>query len=925
MKTERPLPRLGWLALLALPAMGLRAAVPQPQGLEFFEKSIRPLFEAKCIECHNSKGKKKGGLVMDSRAGLLSGGDSGPALVAGKPEESRIIEAVRYQHDDLKMPPKGQLPKAEIAALERWVAMGAPDPRVEAPAVAKAEGGMGMSAERGRDFWSFKPVQPVALPRVQRSEWVRSPVDAFVLAELEAKGLTPAPMAEKQELIRRATQDLTGLMPSPEEVAAFVADERPDAFSRLVERLLSSPAYGERWGRHWLDVARYADSNGMDENIAFGHAWRYRDYVVRAFNQDKPYDEFVIEQLAGDLLPNRDEASRHESLAALGFLALGGRVLAEPDVQKMQLDIIDEQLDTLGKAFLGMTFGCARCHDHKFDPISQADYYSMAAIFRSTRSLADEKMGAIKFAFEHSLATPEQTKEKAQRDAMLAAQRKTVTEFAAKARAELRRQLDEGAVDYLAAALQLPDDPGFDAVQALAQQRGLRPRYLLQCRLVLVKQRGNPFFVPWHEAFKRRDEKALRAHYAPLFAAALKARAVKDKAPSLPAAVQQAKAALEDLAGILTIPDKDAHALDAPVLAQLEAMQEEAMRRESGQPDLPGFMGVAEGPTVPKMPIHIRGSYLTLGREVERAFPVVMRSTSVPAVFPQKQSGRLQLARWLVSGEHPLTARVLANRLWRWHFGRGLVGSTENFGVLGDRPSHPQLLDWLAMQLVERGWSWKEMHRLLMNSSVYQMASRHPAAQAPSSATDPTELDPENRLLWRFPVQRLEAEQLRDAMLQMAGTLSLEVGGKTIPLRNREFVFNHTSRDHTRYESPRRALYLPIIRNHLYDILEQFDYPDPTMPTGSRNATVVAPQALILLNAPVVMDSAEAMASRLMRERPGADDRARVDRAWQLAYGRSPAEAEWQRAKNILAQGGQRGLALLCQSLMASNEFIYLP
>jgi hypothetical protein len=337
-------------------------------------------------------------------------------------------------------------------------------------------------------------------------------------------------------------------------------------------------------------------------------------------------------------------------------------------------------------------------------------------------------------------------------------------------------------------------------------------------------------------------------------------------------------------------------------------------------------MGVAESTVTRSMPIHIRGSYLTLGKEVERGFPEVMRTSFNKPVFPNKQSGRLELARWLASSDHPLTARVMVNRLWRWHFGKGIVTSTDNFGVLGDKPSHPELLDWLARVFIENGWSVKDMHRLIMKSNAYQMASSHPSAGTTSSAPDPAMIDPENRLLWRFNIQRLEAEQIRDSLLHVSGTLSQEIGGKTIPLRNREFVFNHTSRDHTNYETPRRALYLPIIRNHLYDMLEQFDYPDPTMPTGSRNATVVAPQALIMLNAPVVLDAAANLSKRIAKDTKGGSIEARLQRAYALTYNREPTLREVDRAKHFIQDSPNQDEAwnLLCQSLMAANEFMYL-
>ena len=811
---EMPLRPLPLLVLLVLPVCAAssapNAAQPSAQQADFFERQIRPLLAERCYECHSAEKKQKGGLSLDTRDSVLRGGDTGPALVAGDPEKSLLIEAVRYKNHDLQMPPKKQLTAGEIKTLEDWVKMGAPDPRDAAP---PAKPGRVIDIAEGRKFWSFTPLARVEVPKAADA---KSPIDAFIRAKLNEKGLTSAPPADKRTLLRRATFDLIGLPPTPQETDDFLADQSAAAFDKVIERLLASPHYGERWARHWLDVARYADSNGMDENIAFGNAWRYRDYVVRAFNDDKPFDIFLTEQIAGDLLPRSDDA-----LAATGFLALGARVLAEPDMQKLEMDIIDEQLDTLGKAFMGMTLGCARCHDHKFDPVTQEDYYALAGIFRSTRSLATEKMGAIKFAYEHSLATLEQIEVKKKFDAEVKAKKAEVAAFSK----------------------------------------------------------------------KTKDE---------------------------------AKGA----------------ALDAATLAKIAAMNKEVEEFSAKQPDMPGIMSVADDKIVQTLPVHLRGSYLTLGKPVERGFPEVMRTSFSKPILPAKHSGRLELARWIASSEHPLTARVMVNRIWRWHFGAGIVNTPDNFGTLGGKPSHPELLDWLARNFIESGWSVKDMHRLIMKSATYQQSSAISEAgsriadlgSTPNTAigltATPQLLDPENRLLWRANIQRLEAEQIRDAMLFTSGWLSTEIGGKTIPLKNREFVFNHTSKDATTYESPRRALYLPIIRNHLYDMLEQFDYPDPTMPTGSRNSTVIAPQALIMMNAPVVMQSGEKLAARLAAiGSPG--DSQRIEQAYLLLYARPPTDHENADARALLrdflkTENPDRAWALLCQTLFAANEFIYL-
>ncbi len=898
----RPRVRLtSWIAAAFAATHSVAAATPSAEQIAFFEKQVRPILAERCYECHSAEKKTKGGLALDTREATLRGGDTGPSLVAGDPEKSLLIEAVRYTNHDLQMPPKKRLSDGECKTLEEWVKMGAPDPRDAAPVVKR---GRVIDINEGRKFWSFTPLARVEPPADPQAT---SPIDAFIRAKLKENGLSPAAPADKRTLIRRATFDLIGLPPTPKEVEDFVADASPEAFDNVIERLLASPHYGERWGRHWLDVARYADSNGMDENIAFGNAWRYRDYVVSAFNADKPFDQFLIEQVAGDLLPPGEDA-----ITATGFLALGARVLAEPDVQKLEMDIIDEQIDTVGKAFLGMTLGCVRCHDHKFDPITQEDYYGLAAIFRSTRSLSAERKGAIKFWHEHSLATPDQLEEKKKFDDALKAKKAEVTALTTKARNAVRVELQKHAADYLTAASLLPVDAKLADATASPRAKNLDADIVLSCRKYLDQHPEHPVFATWRELAKRKDADGVQRHYDALFTEALAAKK------------GEAYDALVDAKGFLALPAKDADVLDAETLAKIAAINKEVTEFEAKQPDLPAIMSVEDADVVKTLPVHLRGSYLTLGKPVERGFPEVMGVSVTKPILPAKHSGRLEFARWMASSEHPLTARVMVNRVWRWHFGAGIVSSTDNFGVLGSKPSHPELLDWLARTFIESGWSVKDLHRLIMKSAAYRQASS--VTFSGPGKTDPHIVDPENRLLWRANIQRLEAEEIRDAMLATSGWLDAKIGGKTIPLRNKEFVFNHTSKDATTYESPRRALYVPIIRNHLYDMLEQFDYPDPTMPTGSRNSTVIAPQALIMMNAPVVMESSTRLAARLCALPADAQ---RVEQAYALLYGRPPVEHEKADTLALVrdfsaTEKPERAWALACQTLLAANEFIYL-
>jgi cytochrome c553 len=786
------------LVCVAGATAGAAEPKPGPAALDFFEKRVRPLLAARCYSCHGPDSKARGGLRVDSLAGLLRGGDHGPALQPGKPEDSLLISAVNHG-DVVKMPPKTRLPPQEIADLTAWVKMGAPWPDAVAQTGSVEASGKPLFTAEQRNFWAFQtPVRP-PVPAVRDRSWPRSPLDAFILAKLEEKGLRPAPPADRRTLIRRATFDLLGLLPSPEEVDAFLADGSPDALAHVVDRLLASPQYGERWGRHWLDVARYADSNGMDENLAQANAYRYRDYVVNALNRDTGYDRFVREQLAGDLLPALDPAGKagaEPRLVATGFLALGPKMLAEDDPVKMEMDIIDEQLETVGRAFLGLTLGCARCHDHKFDPIPTADYYALAGIFKSTKTM--ENFRVVARWYERSLASEEET-------------------------------------------------------EAHTIQR------------------------------KRIDEKKAEID---------KLTKAKDQKPE-----------------------------------ELKRLREELALLEKSLPALPGAMGVTEG-TVTNLRVHLRGNHLTLGREVPRQFPRILageRQTPVDG----KQSGRLQLAEWLTHPDHPLTARVLVNRVWHWHFGAGLVRSPDNFGKLGDRPVNQPLLDWLAVRFVEEGWSLKRLHREIMLSSTYQMSSTYDEKTALA--------DPDNRLHWHWQRRRLEAEALRDAILAVSGGLDLKMGGSLFQGANRAYVPGYPNCSYDRYDFNRRSIYLPVIRSDLYNVFQAFDFADPSTSNGERAVTTVAPQALFLMNSKLVAEQARRLAGRLLG-RQELDDAGRVRLAHALAYARTATEPETTRALAFLQRAEAtlrsqkvdeherrlRAWQSLCRVLLAASEFSYV-
>ena len=744
------------------------------QSPDALEKSARAVLDRHCMACHGEA--HMAALDMRERETLLKGGKSGPAVVPGQAAASLLYQAASHA-GELKMPPgAARIPKGDLEALRDWINEEAWWRPPDQESIFTAE---------QKSFWSFQPIRDPKLPDVKDTEWAKTPLDRFILAKLEEKGLSPSPLTDERTLIRRATYDLTGLPPALEEIDEFLADKpEPDeytekkpfpAFSRLVDRLLESPHYGERWARHWLDVVRYADSTAHDGNFIMRFAYRYRDYVVRALNDDKPYDQFIIEQLAGDLLPPTKNLDLSlQRVIATGFLMLGPKALAEQDKEQSRMDIVDEQIDVTGKAFLGLTVACARCHDHKFDPIPTRDYYSMAGIFRSTDVLADSIHTSM--WWEHDV-------------------------------------------------LQIP---GGEKVMVMAPKEG-----------------------------KPADLK-----------------------------------------------------------------------------------------------IHVRGSHRNLGDEAPRGVLQIITGENNSSIKTQ-QSGRLELARWIASPDNPLTARVMVNRIWQGHFGTGLVASSDNFGSTGGKPSHPELLDWLASRFIESGWSIKSMHRLILLSNTYQMQS-FPREEG-------EQVDPDNRLIWRANRRRLDTEQLRDSVLAISGRLDRTIGGdiwdwqdKNTPVDTERGLFaaGKGGQGFDAYNSLRRSVYLPVVRNQLPNMFQTFDFADANAVTAKRNDTTVAPQALLMLNSAFVRDESANFAKRLLQEMPehplfervyrlGLAEERDEDRL-RLAHlevlGRPPTPEELQEAKSFLAEydrslqsaGRSEEESRLaawqsyCQSLFSLNEFLYV-
>ncbi len=1047
------------LALLLLPLAGPQEPAVQEERLLFYEREIRPLLEANCAECHGAEVRKpKGGLRLDQPENWLLGGADGPALVPGDPANSLLIQRIRSADEEERMPPEKALSEAEIALLVQWVQDGATAPAEAQPVIESFDW------EEAKQFWSFQPVSDAAPPAVRQEIWVANEVDRFVLARLEGAGLTPAPEADRPTLLRRASYVLTGLPPQPEEIEAFVRDTAPGAWDRAVDRLLASPHYGEQWARHWLDLARYADSNGLDENLTFGHAWRYRDYVARAFNQDKPYDRFVIEQIAGDLLPDPGEdAARADQLTAPTFLALGPKMLAEQDKEKLVYDTVDEQIDVWSRTFLGLTVSCARCHDHKFDPVPAEDYYAVAGIFRSADAFASkdhvaawaereigsaeqvlrakehaERLHAAQAALESAEASGRDSAELVLRDgvasALLASRRlleeavlleagavantnltldpsqwgsegepilhtatggEQIAEFrvtlpaAGRWRLELRyasadarpvrlewdgAKLAESAMGEPTGGFSLEHQRWSTAAEweATAGEHLLRlenePNFPHLSRLLLLPaDRGeadpelgalfagrdvrayaavisradqlDDMWAPWH-AFLQEGAPGLAALRGQLDAGSLTldaeaAAIVRAPAPAsleeLAARYQVALAATSSLP--IPLSDADREELIAPAAqAELNARRAELAAVEGGAPPpLPRVMTVFESANPADLSILHRGDHLTpRGAPVPRGPVRAAAFACEMEPIPAGASGRLQLARWTADPRNPLTARVMVNRIWQHHFGRGLVASPSNFGVRGDAPLDPALLDWLAARFVASGWSVKEMHRLLMRSSAWRMSS---AWQEDAGAVDPA-----NQLLWRREPRRLDAEEVRDSLLVVSGRLDPALGGSLLLTQNREYVNNDQSANLVDYTVPRRSLYLPIVRNAIFDVFAIFDFNDPSVPLEARPRTTVAHQSLFAANAPLVRESAEALALRAraaatansglaLAEAHSADPALRA--AFQLAWQRDPVAADLERARAWLASetavcGEDEAWIRFAHALLMANPFYYL-
>ena len=897
-----------FLALAVLSLSPAWAAEPTKEQLDFFEQKVRPILSEHCYSCHSTEqGKSKGGLTLDTRGGWEKGGEGGASIIPGNVEKSLLYKALTYTDADLKMPPSskgGKLSDAQIADISAWIKMGAPDPRKEGEKKSKLSG----LTPKAKAHWAFQPVKMPAFPQPKNPQWAKTPVDTFILQKLQDNGMSPSPDADRETLLRRVTLDLTGLPPTFAEVNAFLADMDANAFEKVVNRLLMSPAYGERWGRHWLDTARYSDTIGGERNAnrtteyRYPDAWTYRDYVIRAFNEDKPYDQFIKEQLAADLLPDKKE--NDPRLAALGFLTVGERF-------KNVNDIINDRIDTMSKSFLALTVACARCHDHMFDPIPTRDYYALHGVFASTMepenkpSLNDRANEQQRKDFEAKMTAGTVELRNHYFDtvggflkdfyrvpaaylkaATLAVNRSS--EEAIKARNALihDNKLEEQFVQYLTRGMQR--NPSVWGPLAQVKSGGYHsktiasnPEKLAKMEEKLGEKAGekaamiakqiadrskagvNPLVDAAFSAKQPKTVDEAIQVYVELFAS------MKDKATGLIPAMKKATsqsvpgyddATIDLLRGpfeMVAAPLASRDWVENAVLAWPNQIRGRAKLNfgelnllETSHPGAPAHaMVVADKAKATNSPIFLRGLQTVKGDIVPRGFLEILSPGHKPVEFHQG-SGRLELAENIASKSNPLTARVIVNRVWMHHFGEGLVRTPDDLGVMCEPPSHPELLDYLASYLMQKNWSIKSLHKLIVMSRVYQVSSHTRAEYAAK--------DPENKLLWRANVRRLDFEATRDSLLVYSGQLDRTIGGKPINLTDEPYSF-------------RRSVYGYVDRGNLPDLMAHFDFSDPDMPNSKRTTTVVPQQALFLMNSPMAVDVARKILLRPEVANAGAD------------------------------------------------------
>lgn len=848
--------------LFCIPSVAVAADKVTPQSSLTFEQHIRPLFKAYCFECHGEGEKLKGGLDLRLRRLIAQGGETGPAIQPGQREASLLIEKIAKG----AMPPgKKKLSAEDVERIGRWITEGA---KTAKPEPERITSGLIFTAE-DRAFWSFQSIRRQVVPNVHHVEAVQTPVDAFLLQKLESRGLAFNPEADKRTLIRRATFDLHGLPPTPEEVADFLADQRSDAYERLIDRLLASPRYGERWGRHWLDVAGYADSDGYSsEDPIRPYAYKYRDYVIRSLNADKPFDQFIREQLAGDemvKMPYQNlSAGDIDKLTATGFLRMApdGTSLPAVDQPLARNQVVADTVKVVSSSLLGLTVGCAQCHNHRYDPIPQTDYYRLRAVLAPALDTKNWRTPAQRLL---SLYT----------DADRAVAKRIEAEALKIDQERLKKQ--QAYID-----------------QTLEKELAKLPEEL---RGPTRAARATPVAKQTAE-----QKKLLKEH------------------PSVNVS-----------AGSLYLYDSKA-------AADLKNFADQAAEIRSRKPVEDFVPVLTETPgAMPVTFVFNRGDHEQPKQAVEPGGLAILDEVD-PCVIPAKDAARptsgrrTALARWLTDGNHPLTARVLVNRVWMHHFGRGIVATPADFGYLGDRPTHPELLDWLAHDFMDHGWQLKRLHKMLMTSTAYRQTTQREAAK--------DRVDPDNHWLGRMPVRRLEAEALRDAILAVSGKLNAKAFGGAVPVRVDEVGqvvigvdTNDTAGRPTKKVVPlhgeefRRSIYVQVRRSKPLTMFETFDAPILEPNCEIRNASTIAPQALMLMNSPFLVEQAEVFADRI-RQEAGDNVRSQIIRAWQLAFASDPTEREINDALAFLStpveKAGAKPLAIFCHALLGTNRFLYV-
>lgn len=943
------------------------AAVATPE--EFFEKRIRPLLAEHCVSCHGAE-KQKGNLRLDHKAGWETGGDSGPAIIPGEVGNSLLWKVVSYTDRDLKMPPREKLPDTALADLRTWIASGAHDPRTEVP----GSNAVAHSAKADASFWSFQTVQAPPVPAVKDKDWGHTAVDAFILARLEKEGAAPAPDAPAAMLLRRLSFDLIGLpapanvslAPSPTDTKTPISGSVNGQYEAVVDQLLASPAFAERWTSHFMDLTRFAESSGGGRSLPFKDAWRFRDYLLESLKNDVPVNRMITEMVAGDLLPAANAAERRRNLTATGFLVLGPTNYEEQDKQMLRMDIVDEQLDTLGRSFMGLTIGCARCHDHKFDPISARDYYALAGIMRSTRTLKNYTDNVA-----HWIDTPlplegaEEVQMQA-REKQLAA----LTDEISQLKDELR---DVGSAGLRRRkALTTADIPGVVVDDSEAQKVGfwksskLYPPFInggychdfnegkgektisftpklpapgrYEVRLAYIAGPGRAERIPatiFHADgeelvyFKQATESLKGLQFASLGTfrfentgqnfvmlsnAGAEGYVTVDAVQFVPSGIE-----MPEMPAMSAATGDD----ESRIKERIAALQKELKELQKGAQARAEAMTVAEDPQPEDARIHIRGNIRNLGATVPRGFIQAAIKGGSP-VIPAAQSGRLQLAQWMTAREHPLTARVFVNRVWHWLFGAGLVRSLDNFGSTGETPSHPELLDHLAAKFMADGWSLKQLIKEMVMSRTYRMTSEAPALPH----------DPDNRLLARMNRKRLDAESLRDAILVSAHALENQWGGPNVQagavnsndsrVQNLEYGYAFIDR--------RRSVYTAAFRNVRHPLFEVFDFADINQPIAQRTTSTIAPQALYLMNNPQVIELARQAADHVLKSDTSTERRMKA--AYQMALQRQPATDERSAVEEYLdvsISGNAEAAeirdvwARLIQTLWATPEFRFIP